>query len=186
MSVRGLDIPTYNTADDVGHVHEMIVNDIGKVVRGIPVRLEQDEVTVVLVLLVMAVDDVGEGRTTAFRATEAYNVALAIGGAASSLVRRYRTAGTGVVDGVGAAVEGLLLVALELLGGAEAAIGVAGVDEAVRVSRVVVKALGLFSGVRPHVFRGCIFHSHSPGCKDRKARQRQGPHPSRVRPISDR
>lgn len=124
-------------------LHEVVIHHIRKVVGRVAVSLDDDEVALVLILLVVAVDNIRE-RRTAF-AEESDDVALAAAGTASGLVRRDAAACAGIVDEV-AAVEGLLLVPLEVLRGAKATVSLAALDELVGMFSVVVQSLGLLRG----------------------------------------
>lgn len=101
-------------SDDVGDVHEVVVDDVGEVVGRVAVSLDEDEVVLVLALLVVAVDAVDEGGAAAL-SVEADDVGFAGGGAAFGLGDGDGAAGSWVVGGA-AALEGLLLVALEVVG----------------------------------------------------------------------
>lgn len=169
----------HDSADDVGDLHEVVIDDVGEVVRRVAVGLDDDEVALVLVLLVLAVDDVGEGRPAL--AAEPDDVALAGPGAARRLVGRDAAACAGVADEV-AAVQGLLLVPLEVLGLAEAAVCLATLDQLVGVVGVVVKPLGLSRGSDK---RGKKRLGISPECMARRDRPRRDLHPSPTQPISD-
>lgn len=121
-------------------LHQVVVDDIGKVVCRKPVRLDENEIALVLVLLVKPVNGVRERR--AALAAEPDDMAFATRSSTCGLVRRYAATGAGVVDQV-AAVEGLLLVPLKVLRGAETPISMAALEKLLRVMGVVVQTLGL-------------------------------------------
>lgn len=72
----GREVPTYGAANDVRNLHEMIVDHVSEVVGRVAITLDENEVILVLVLLVIAVDLVNKGRATL--AAEAHYVCLAV------------------------------------------------------------------------------------------------------------
>ena len=64
----------YGTSDDVGDVHQVVIYNIGKVIRRESIALDEDKVLLVLLLLVPPVDPVHKrGRDSS---PEAYYVRL--------------------------------------------------------------------------------------------------------------
>lgn len=121
----------------MGDLHEMIVNHVGEVVGRVPIALDEDEVILILVLLVVAVDLVDE-EWAAF-APEAHDVFLAVGSAAFGLRGGDTTTRPRVVCRAAAIVENLLLVALEVVRCAEAAVCLAILQELGGVLFIVVQ-----------------------------------------------
>lgn len=91
-AIRG----THDASNNMGDLHEVVIDNIGKVVRRESVRLDEDEIALILVLLVMPVDGISERRTPL--AAEPDHVALATGSTTCRLVGRDAAASTGVVD----------------------------------------------------------------------------------------
>jgi hypothetical protein len=133
---------THDASDNVGDLHEVVINDIGKMVCRKPICLHENEVALVLVLLVVPIHGIRERRATL--TAESDDMALATRSTARRLVGRDAAAGSGIVDQV-AAVEGLLLVLLEVFGRAEASVSVAAFQKLLGMLGVVMQALGLLS-----------------------------------------
>lgn len=121
---------THGPADDVRYVHQVVVDHVGEVVRRVPVALHDDVLVLRVTLAVEAVDDVADlGRPGP--APEPDDVGVAAGRAPGRLLRRNREASARVKARVLAVLECLPLLRLDVLLGAEAAEGVAGLDELV-------------------------------------------------------
>lgn len=129
-------------ADDVRHLHQVVVHDIGEMVRREPIRLENDKVLLDVLLLEVAVDGVAEFRVPKGVSLEADDVRLAGGRALGGFRRVDGAAGAGVDGGLAGFVE-FALLGLELLRAAEAAVCVALVYEFLNVVFVYWESLRL-------------------------------------------
>ena len=72
---------SYLASDDVGYLHQVVVYDVGQVVRGEAVRLEEDKVLFLVLFLEGAVDGVAELGPPKGVAFEAHHVRLSVRGA---------------------------------------------------------------------------------------------------------
>lgn len=141
-AARGAAPQPYLAPDDVRHLHEVVVDDVGKVVGREAVRLDEDKVLFGILLLVGAVNGIAELDAGGSIALEAHDMGLAGGGKPDRLGRIHGPARARVEGGHAGVVE-LALLGLELLGAAEAAIGVARVYQLLRMVPVDCQALRL-------------------------------------------
>lgn len=123
---------THFTTNNVRNLHEMVVHDVGEVIRRIPVRLHEHKVLLGLLLLERPVDGVSELGGAEARRVEADHVRLPRGSAAVRLRAGDGTAGARVGRRAAGVVQGALL-GLEVLGRAEAAVRRAVGEERLRV-----------------------------------------------------
>lgn len=122
----------------------MVIHDVGKVIRREPIRLEQDEV-LLGILLEGPVDGVLELGAPEPPRVQAHDVALALGCTAVRLGALDMPAGARVVGWLAGLVE-LELLRVELLKVAEAAVGVVAVEEYLDVLFVDIETLRLRGG----------------------------------------
>lgn len=124
------------------NLHKTVINDVGEMVRRIPVRLEDDKVLLSLLLLERPVDGVLEAQDPKGIAPEAHDVGLTRRGALFCL-----GGGDGAacpwVGGWQAGVVALEALLLEVFGGAETAVCVASVYEFLDVGSVDVQPFRL-------------------------------------------
>lgn len=125
----------------------MVINDIGKMIRRIPVRLHQHKVLLGLLLLKRPVDGVLELGCAKEARVEAHDVSFPGRGTGVGLGAREGAAGARVRGGLAGIVKGALL-GLEVVGGAEAAVGGAVVQERLGVLAVCVEAFRLGDVIR--------------------------------------
>lgn len=115
-------------ANDVCDFHQVVVDDVGKVVRRIAVRLYQDKVLFTIFLLKRAVDGVTRLWAAKLVAAEAHYMRLASVCTALGLSIANGAAGAWIYCWLACFVE-LLLLRLKLFRGTEAAVSIAFVDE---------------------------------------------------------
>ena len=98
---------TYRASNDVCDVHQMIVNDIGKMVGWKTVRLDENKVILVLPLLETAVRQIDKARSRdGVVSLEAYDMLLAAGSAFVGFISTDCPACPRIASG-SAGVEGL-------------------------------------------------------------------------------
>ncbi len=124
------------------YLHEVVIHHARKVIGRKTVRLEQDKVLFVLLFLEIAVNGIAQLGPPKRAAFEAHHVRLPRGGARLRLGGVDGAAGARIKRRLTGVVEGLLL-GLELRGAAEAAVGVARVEERLDVLPVDGEAFRL-------------------------------------------
>ena len=135
---------THLPPDNVGDLHQVIVHHICQMICREPVRLEDDKVLLGILLPEWPVDRVPHRQRAEGIPLEAHDVSLTGGRPGLGLGCGQGAASLGVDGGL----DGLVLadaLGLELGGVAEAAVGVAGGQEAVYVFLVDWEPLGLAS-----------------------------------------
>ena len=131
---------TYSAPDDMGNFHQVIVDYIGKVVRGESIALDEDKVVFLLLLLVSAIDTVYKGESVS--TLESDDMGLSLGRSIGGLFRGYVSAGARVPRRL-VLRYGLCLVLFQVLGRTETAVGLSGFKQLVGERAVLVKPLRL-------------------------------------------
>jgi hypothetical protein len=110
----------------------MVIHNIGKVIRRVPVALDDDKVAALFVLLLVVPKHPVDDRHRLLAHLEADAVLLP-GGCASGRFTEAQVPTVAWVSGPKASRKALLPLLFELFGLTEAAVGVSGVDELRRV-----------------------------------------------------
>lgn len=130
-------------ADDMCYLHQMVINHIRQVVGRKAIRLQDDKVFLWILLLKLAVNGISELGTSKGIALQANHMSLSLCTAAVGLGRIDGTA-CAWINSRPAGVMKAALLRLELLRGAEAAVGVASVNQSLNMMLVGGQSLRLY------------------------------------------
>jgi hypothetical protein len=136
---------THGASDDVGDLHEPVIDHVGKVVGREAVTLPDDKVLFVLAFSVALVDEIGDfsRRLRRLPGLESNGKRLATGGPLLGHIVRKTPTGPGIVDGL-SLVDGRDLVHLEVFGLAETSVRFSFLDQLVNVLIIHREAVRLF------------------------------------------
>jgi hypothetical protein len=178
---------THGSSDDMGDLHVLVVDDVGKVIGGEAVGLDNNVIIFRYGLLEGVVDQVLD-LGWRLRAAEAHNKGLPFAGAVFRLVRRDTATCAWVVGGLALFMAQLALVGQILLR-AEASVRLALINQFLGMFVVETQSLRLRHGCQHRVNQNTqqadwgLSHAILPAYKARTVPEHRAPHPMRGQPI---